>query len=123
MLHATRRHQVTFFGTRPVGLAGAALFAAMATGFSMPVVHATDNPLDAFPVVIQCHYKNTTHAFYLSRVTDDGLATYTASDRIAGTISLDGHAKAVGGEGGGTCVGKTLDELRASGQAYDLKPR
>jgi hypothetical protein len=54
-------------------------------------------------------------------VSQDGTATYSASDRIAGTITIDGKAKAIGAEGGGSCVGKTLSELRASHQAYDLK--
>ncbi|MFK0329485.1 hypothetical protein ACIQUB_00015 [Rhizobium sp. NPDC090275] len=86
--------------------------------------YAADDPLKSFPIVIHCQQKDTTHIFYLSRVTDAGLATYVASDRIAGTISLDGQAKAVvGGEGGGNCVGKTLADLRASHQAYDLKPQ
>jgi hypothetical protein len=85
--------------------------------------YAADDPFKSFPVVIHCNQKDTTHIFYLSRVTDAGLATYVASDRIAGTISLDGQAKAViGGEGGGNCVGKTLADLRAAHQAYDLKP-
>ena len=79
------------------------------------------DPLADFPVFIGCELKGTYHAFYLSRVTKDGTATYTASDRIAGTITLDGKAKAVGGVEGGSCVGKTLKELRASGQAHDLK--
>ncbi|MBB3315679.1 MULTISPECIES: hypothetical protein [unclassified Rhizobium] len=79
------------------------------------------DPFADFPVVISCEVKGTYHAFYLSRVTKDGTATYTASDRIAGTITLDGKAKAIGGLEGGTCGGKTLDELRASGQAHDLK--
>ncbi|MBZ9793394.1 hypothetical protein K9B32_25340 [Rhizobium sp. 3T7] len=79
------------------------------------------DPFDDFPLVISCEYKGTYHAFYLLRVTKDGTATFSASDRIAGTITLDGKAKAVGGSDGGSCVGKTLKELRASGQAHDLK--
>jgi hypothetical protein len=75
---------------------------------------------DDFPVVIACEYKSTQHAFYLSRVTQDGTATYVASDKIAGTVSIDGKAKAIGGPTGGNCVGKTLEELRSSGQAHDL---
>lgn len=82
---------------------------------------AEDDFFTQFPLVIHCQSNKTQHAFYISRVSEDGVATYVASDRIAGTISLDGHAKAIGSEGGGTCVGKTLAELRASGQAYDLK--
>jgi hypothetical protein len=84
--------------------------------------HTADDPLQKFPLVIQCKYKTTFHAFYLSRVAEDGVATYVASDRIAGTISLDGQAKTTGGQGGGSCVGKTLQELRAAGQARDLSP-
>ncbi|SEI14424.1 hypothetical protein SAMN05216228_102719 [Rhizobium tibeticum] len=87
---------------------------------SSPPAYAQD-PFDDFPLVISCENKGTYHAFYLSRVTKDGTATYSASDRIAGTITLDGKAKAVGGSDGGSCVGKTLKELRASGQAHDLK--
>ncbi|CCM76439.1 hypothetical protein [Rhizobium mesoamericanum] len=79
------------------------------------------DPFASFPVVITCEYKGTYHAFYLSRVSKDGTATFVASDRIAGTITLNGQAKAVGGSDGGTCLGKTLKELRASGQAHDLK--
>ncbi|WP_246762924.1 MULTISPECIES: hypothetical protein [unclassified Rhizobium] len=96
------------------------IVAAALQTVSVSTVHAADDPFGKFPIVIQCKYKTTVHAFYLSRVTEDGLATYVASDSIAGTISLDGHAKAVGGKGGGSCVGKTLEELRASGQAHDL---
>ncbi|EPE98028.1 hypothetical protein [Rhizobium grahamii] len=79
------------------------------------------DPLADFPLFIGCELKGTYHVFFLSRVTKDGTATYTASDRIAGTITLDGKAKAVGGTEGGDCVGKTLKQLRASGQAHDLK--
>lgn len=89
--------------------------------FPLTPAQAQDDPFDQFPVVIQCRSNDTYHAFYLSRVSKDGVATYVASDRIAGTITLDGKAKAIGGEGGGTCVGKTLSELRSSHQAYDLK--
>ena len=81
---------------------------------------ADDNPFTQFPVVITCKSKDTYHAFYLSRIDGGGVATYVASERIAGKITLDGDAVAVGGEGGGSCVGKTLSELRASGQAHDL---
>ncbi|MBB3133101.1 hypothetical protein FHS26_000804 [Rhizobium pisi] len=90
--------------------------------FQLHAVQAEDDPFSQFPLVIHCKYNETYHAFYISRVSHDGVATYVASDRIAGTITLDGKAKAIGGAGGGSCVGKTLVELRASQQAYDLKP-
>ncbi len=76
---------------------------------------------DQFPFAVACEYKGTQHAFYLSKVTADGTATYQASDNFAGTITLDGAAKAVGSDAGGSCLGKTLAELRASGQARDIK--
>jgi hypothetical protein len=84
-------------------------------------VRAEDGPFNQFPLVLHCKYKNTYHAFYLSKITEDGVATYMASDRIIGTISLDGQAKVTGNDGGGSCVGKTLKELRAAGQVYDPK--
>lgn len=91
------------------------------TALPISAVQAQQDPFDQFPLLIQCKYKETYHAFYLSRISEQGVATYVASDRIAGTISIDGTAKAIGLKGGGSCVGKTLAELRASHQAYDLK--
>ncbi|WP_018860383.1 hypothetical protein [Rhizobium sp. 42MFCr.1] len=79
------------------------------------------DPFGRFPLVITCQYKDTFHAFYLSRVTEDGTATFVASDRIGGTITLHGRAKAIGDSEGESCVGKTLEELRASGQARDIR--
>lgn len=79
------------------------------------------DPLADFPFIIVCKTKDTYHVFQLSRVTQDGVATYAAAERIAGTITVNGRAKAVGSEESGNCLGKTLDELRASGQAHDLK--
>jgi hypothetical protein len=118
MTYATHR--------RPAGAAG--LMTAVMTGAwaMLPFcpsadLHAEEDPFSHFPVVIHCKSKDTYHAFYVSRIAEDGTATYVASDRIAGTITLTGEAKAVGGEGGGSCVGKTLKELRASGQAHDLR--
>ncbi len=85
-------------------------------------VRAESGSIADFPFVIHCKLRDTSHAFYISRLSPDGTATYVASDRIAGTISVTGDAKAIGGEGGGSCVRKTLRELRDSGQAFDLKP-
>ncbi|KQV32656.1 hypothetical protein ASC97_03570 [Rhizobium sp. Root1203] len=82
--------------------------------------HAAE-PLDNFPFVITCEYKGMHHAYYLSRLDAGGVATYITPDRLAGTISVDGTAKASGESKVGTCLGKTLKELRSSGQARDLK--
>lgn len=85
------------------------------------VARAEGNLFDQFPFAVACEYRGTQHAFYLSKVTADGTATYMASDNFAGTITLTGEAKAVGAEQGGTCLGKTIQELRASGQARDIR--
>jgi hypothetical protein len=108
---------------RPRRLAST-LLASMMPFAVLPVsmVQADDTVFQKFPVLIQCKLNETYHAFYISRVSQAGIATYVASERIGGTITLDGKAKAVGVKGGGSCVGKTLNELRASGQAFDLKP-
>ncbi|MBB3526617.1 hypothetical protein RJJ37_26500 [Rhizobium redzepovicii] len=119
MTHAPRRKLI---GITKRGLAGLVVAPVLAAVFQLPTIHAEDDPFSQFPLVIHCKYNETYHAFYISRVSRDGVATYVASDRIAGTITLGGQAKAIGGAGGGSCVGKTLVELRASHQAYDLKP-
>lgn len=78
-------------------------------------------PFQHFPLVISCEHKGSYHAFYFTRLLQDGTATYVASDKIAGTITLKGEAKAVGSPSGGSCVGKTLEQLRSAGQTYDVK--
>ncbi|KSV79378.1 MULTISPECIES: hypothetical protein [Sinorhizobium/Ensifer group] len=96
------------------------LVAASAPAFGS-VALAEGNLFDQFPFAVACEYKGTQHAFYLSKVTADGTATYLASDNFAGTITLGGGAKAVGTEQGGSCLGKTVEELRESGQARDIR--
>lgn len=101
-----------------------AVYILTAAGISLchGSVANAQGPLDDFPLVITCQNKDTYHVFYLSRVAKDGTATFTASDRLAGTITVSGPAKAVGDAlAGGSCAGKSLEELRASGQARDAK--
>ncbi|MGV4793681.1 hypothetical protein [Rhizobium sp. F40D2] len=119
MTHASRRVSI---GLAKKALARLVVVPVLVAIFQLPATHAEDDPFSQLPLVIHCKYNETYHAFYISRVSRDGVATYVASDRIAGTIRLDGQARAIGGAGGGSCVGKTLVELRASHQAYDLKP-
>lgn len=92
------------------------LVAASAPAFGS-VALAEGNLFDQFPFAVACEYKGTQHAL----VTADGTATYLASDNFAGTITLGGGAKAVGTEQGGSCLGKTVEELRESGQARDIR--
>lgn len=86
---------------------------------SSPEAHAAE-PLEQFPIVITCEYKGLHQAYYFARLDAKGVATYINPSRLAGTITLGGTAKAAGEPVGGSCLGKTLQELRASGQARDL---
>lgn len=82
---------------------------------------AEDAALKAFPFVISCEFKKMHHLYYLSRLEPSGQAVYITPDRLAGMITIDGTAKSVGEASGGSCVGKTLKEMRAAGQTYDLR--
>jgi hypothetical protein len=73
-----------------------------------------------FPYVIYCRYEGIDHAYYFSQLRSDGRAIYITPDRQVGLISIEGVADRIGGERPGSCLDKTLDELRATGQAYDL---
>src|SRR5260221_62783 len=79
---------------------------------SVAKTHASE-PFEKFPLVISCEYKSLYQVFYLSRVGSDGVATYSNPSKLAGTISVGGTAKAVGEPIGGSCLGKTLEQLRA----------
>lgn len=72
-----------------------------------------------FPLVIYCEYEGIDHAYYFARLGPDGVAIYLTPDRLAGTITVDGVAKRIGGEQSGTCGNKTIEELRSTGQAFD----
>jgi hypothetical protein len=73
-----------------------------------------------FPYLIFCEYKQITSAYYFSQLQPDGRAVYMTQEQQVGVITLDGVAERIDGERPGTCQGKTLDELRAAGQAFDL---
>ena len=73
-----------------------------------------------FPYVIYCQFEDIQHAYYFSQLGPDGYAIYLTPDRQAGAITVDGVAERIGGERSGSCLDKTLDELRSSGQAFDL---
>ncbi|MBW9065837.1 hypothetical protein JNB71_21250 [Rhizobium herbae] len=96
--------------------------AFLLTFIILPVSETYANePLEDFPFLIICEYKGTHHAFYFSKLDSDGVATYINPSRLAGTITVAGTAKTLGEPIGGTCLGKTLEQLRASGQASDLR--
>jgi hypothetical protein len=75
-----------------------------------------------FPFLITCEAGGIHHAFYLSRIGQDGVAVYLTPAGQVGTITVDGTPKRVGGGGiPSSCSGKTLDQLRSAGQAYYLQ--
>jgi hypothetical protein len=83
--------------------------------------HAGEGSFDDFPFLIRCEAGGIHRAFYLSKIGPDGVAVYISPDNMAGTITIKGKAEPVGGSGSGSCSGKTLEQLRSSGQAYDLQ--
>lgn len=72
-----------------------------------------------FPLVIYCEYGGIASAYYFSQLSE-GTVIYLTPDRQAGAITVDGVAHRVGGDRSGSCQDKTLDDLRASKQAFDL---
>ena len=74
-----------------------------------------------FPFLVACEVGGVQHAYYLSRIGRDGVAVYLTPAGQAGTITLSGSAKQVGGEVQSTCSGKNLEQLRSAGQAYYLQ--
>ena len=82
---------------------------------------ASEAAFSDFPFMVHCELNGIDRAYYLSKIDPDGVATYISPDRQAGTITVSGEAKPVGGDWAGSCSGKTLEELRAAGQAYDLQ--
>ena len=73
-----------------------------------------------FPYVVFCRYEGIDHGYYFSQLGPDGRALYLTPDRQVGAITVDGVAERVGGDQSGSCLGKTLEELRSTGQAFDL---
>ena len=92
--------------------------------FLPQLVLAAENnadPLETFPVAIRCEMNKVHHIFYLSKVDENGVATYISPGRLAGTITVDGTAKRVGGDQTGSCKEKTLEELRAVKQTINIQ--
>lgn len=97
----------------------AAGLALAAWGLGGPA--GADEPSFAdFPYVIYCEYEGIDHAYYFSQLGPDGRALYLTPDQQVGVITVDGVAERIDGDRPGSCHDKTLDELRAAGQAFDL---
>ncbi|HEY6631153.1 MAG TPA: hypothetical protein VIZ90_06860 [Rhizobiaceae bacterium] len=89
-------------------------------GTTLTSASARDLSFRDFPYLVYCEMQGVDRAFYFSRLGTDGVAVYLTPDNQAGTITIDGVARRVGGEQTGSCADKTIDDLRSSGQAYDL---
>lgn len=84
--------------------------------------HAKDVSFIDFPFLVHCEANGIDRAYYLSKITPDGVAVYISADNLAGTVTINGAAEpAMGSEGPGSCSGKTLEELRSAGQAFYLQ--
>ena len=108
-----RRPKSAWLRIGSIALAGASLYPSAS-------VHALDFSFKDFPYLIYCESEGIAHAFYFSKLGADGIAIYLTPDRQAGMITIDGVGRRVGGDQSGTCSNKTLDDLRSSGQAYDV---
>ncbi|WP_244621589.1 hypothetical protein [Neomesorhizobium albiziae] len=89
-------------------------------GMYSPSAYAQEASFEDFPVLVRCELSGVVHIYYLSKIGPDGAAVYMSPDNRAGTITITGKATPVGGEWSGSCSGKTLEQLRTAGQAYDL---
>jgi hypothetical protein len=107
---------------RPSGHELRSLVAGIALAASVPStpVWAQEPTFADFPSVIYCTFEGYQNAYYFSQLDPDGRAIYMTPDRQAGAITIDGVAERVDGERPGSCMGKTLSDLRAAGQAFDL---
>jgi len=104
-----------------------AVFAVMAmpqlSDIFIAETNAAESPLVDFPYLVICELNGVQRAFYFTKLGPDGVAVYIAPDGPAGTITIAGKAAAVGGDWSGSCSGKTLANLRASGQTFYAQPQ
>jgi hypothetical protein len=120
MDHITSWHQIR---AKVRGVVGRMIFGVLVLQLAaVPIVEtrAADVSIAEFPFLLACDVGGVLHAYYLSRIDKDGTAVYMTPARQAGTITLTGKAKQVFGEMAGSCVGKTLEQLRAACQAQYL---
>lgn len=120
MAHITSWHRIR---AKLHGVVGRMAFGVLVLHLAaIPIAEtrAADVSIADFPFLLSCEVGGALHAYYLSRIDKDGTAVYMTPARQAGTITLTGKAKQVFGEMAGSCVGKTLEQLRAAGQAQYL---
>lgn len=96
--------------------------ATMVLGVALhgPESSAQDVSFKSFPYLIYCEFEGIARAYYFSKLGADGRAIYMTPDNQAGVITITGVAEAVNGDRAGNCLNKSLKDLRAAGQAFDL---
>jgi hypothetical protein len=82
--------------------------------------HGAEAAFGDFPFMVHCENAGTDRAYYLAKIEPNGMAIYISPDNLAGAITLNGPAEPIGGDFVGSCAGKTLEQLRSAGQAFDL---
>ena len=100
-------------------LAVAAFLACWGTGTLTPV-SASEEGKNAYPHLIICDVAGVRHFGWLDRIEADGTAVYLTPSGKFGRVGKDGVVTVMGGQGAnpGSCGGKTIDELIASGDAH-----
>ena len=83
--------------------------------------HAAEVSVIDFPFLIDCEVGGIHQVYYLSKIGSDGVAVYMTPAGQSGTVSLSGKVEQVGGDIASSCKGKTLEELRSSGQTFYLQ--
>ncbi len=83
-------------------------------GTSTPVKASEDK--NAYPHMITCEVAGVRHFGWLDRVEADGSAVYLTPSGKFATVSKNG-VMTIMGTLPGSCGGKTMDELIASGKA------
>ena len=105
---------------------GTTVFAILALSQYMTIQSSETRAAEAsfadFPFLVHCQLNGVERAYYLSRIDADGVAVYATPESQAGTITILGKAKPIGGDWSGSCAGKTLEQLRSAGQAFYLQP-
>ena len=86
---------------------------------SSDAVQASEH-YSAYPHMIVCDFKEVRYFGYLDRIEADGRAYYITPSRKGGGIVVGGVMTRLGAEFG-SCAGKTLKELIASGQAHFIR--
>lgn len=66
----------------------AAIVFQLAAIFSLQARAASEPSFTDFPVMVHCEGKGIDRAFYLAKITPDGVAVYISPDRRAGIVTI-----------------------------------